>query len=423
MDQATLNAPALPRHSGTRAEFPSLAADPDVVYLDSAATTQTPRRVIDAVAAHLADRTANPGRGGYPWATRASRLIAEVRSRTAAFIGAEHPEEVVFTAGATASLNAVAQGWGAAVLREGDEILYNPIDHSSLVLPWVALRQELAARGTRISLVPYDVTPTGEADTADIRRKLSPRTRLIVTSHVHGVFGARTTLRELRGHLDDSVHLLFDCSQSVGHVPVDVTELGADFATFSGHKMFALPGTGVLYCHRRVHGALAPFLPGGGTGVRLDRDAATGEPTVRRLAMPAAWENGTPNTPGIVALGEAIAFIEDHGLDRIGDQVTALTLRLIAGLRELPRVDLLPGVAFASCRVGYGIVSFTVRGERADDVGFALSALGFFVRTGQHCLSGDQFRDSVRVGLHLYTTPEDVDRFLGALQDILEGGG
>lgn len=160
-----------------RDEFPALLADPGVVYLDSASTTQKPRRVIDAVTAELAAETANPGRGAYPWASRAARRLLEVRERVARFIGAQGPDEVVFVPGATAGLNAVALSWGMANLADGDEILVSPLDHSSTVYPWVNLRQALARAGTRITLVPYSVTATGEADIGDIASKVSPRTR------------------------------------------------------------------------------------------------------------------------------------------------------------------------------------------------------------------------------------------------------
>jgi len=403
-----------------RAQFPALEA-PGVVYLDSASTTQVPRRVIEALTRHLAEATANPGRGGYPWSTRAARLVEDVRARVAGFIGAD-AEEIVFTAGATAGLNAVASAWAEANLHDGDEVLYSPADHASLVLPWIGLRDNLAARGVRIRLVPYRTTATGEADTEDIAGKLTQRTRLILVSHVHGVFGARTTLRELRGRVPEATRLLFDCSQSVGHIPIEVHELRADFVTFSAHKMFGLPGTGVLYCRRTTHAELAPFMPGGGVGLRVDENPATGEPTLRVDSIPGALEGGTLNTPGIIALGEAIAFVEDLGPDLIAEHSRAITLHLVDGLQRLRRIELLPGVAYAGCGVGYGIASFVVRGECADDIGFALSSMGFYVRTGRHCLTGDRFPDSVRVSAHVYTTHEDVDRFLEALAHVTEGG-
>ena len=236
-----------------REQFPALAADPGVVYLDSAATTQKPRAVIDAVTATLAGPAANPGRGSYPWSTRAEQRIAGVRAQAARFIGAAGADEIVFTPGATAGLNAVALSWGLASLADGDEILYSPFDHTSNVYPWVRLREVLARSGRRVTLVPYRVTAAGEADAADIAAKVTSRTRLITVAHVHHLFGGLTTLEELRGRLGPAVRLCFDCTQSAGHIPVDVGQLGCDFAVFSGHKMFGIAGTGVLYARRRVH--------------------------------------------------------------------------------------------------------------------------------------------------------------------------
>jgi len=401
-----------------RDEFPALLAEPGIVYLDSAATTQKPRRVIEAVAAELATATANPGRGAYPWSSRASRRVAEVRERVAGFIGAEGPDEVVFVPGATAGLNAVALSWGMANLADGDEILFSPLDHSSTVYPWLNLRQALARSGTRITFVPYSVTVTGEADTADIASKVSPRTRLIVATHVHSLFGAMTTLEELRGQLSDQVRLCFDCTQSAGHIPLDVAGLDADFAVFSAHKMFGIPGTGVLYARRRVHPELAPFLPGGGSAVRLDEGRLQG------LRMPEGLEGGTLDLPGITALGAALDFIEELGIGRIAAHGQALTRFLVARLREIPHLTLLPGVAWGRCPAGYGIVSFRLDGVRSDDLGFALSAHGFYLRAGRHCLpAGSGYEDSVRVSTHVYNSGEELNRLAGVLSGLAEGAG
>lgn len=320
--------------------------------------------------------------------------------------------------GATAGLNAVAMSWGMANLADGDEILFSPLDHSSNVYPWVNLRQALARSGTRITLVPYSVTASGAADIGDIASKLSPRTRLIAVTHVHNVFGSMTTLEELRGRIGAQVRLCFDCTQSAGHVPVDVARLDADFAVFSGHKMFGIPGTGAAYFRRRVHPELAPFLPGGGSAIQL-RDGR-----LQGLGMPEGMEGGTPNLPGIAALGAALQFIGELGIDRIAAHGQALTSFLISRLREIPHLTLLPGVAWSDCLVGYGIVSFRLEGVRPDDLGFALSAHGFYVRAGRHCLpSGSGQEDSVRVSMHVYNSGTELRRFADLLSDLAEGAG
>lgn len=394
--------------------FPALAESAEV-YLDSASTTQKPRPVIEAVHRYHSSRTANAGRGSYPWATTLTRAVAGVRARTAEFLGAA-PEEVVFTAGATAGLNAVALAWGLATLDDGDEILYSPRDHASNVYPWQHLQATLRRFGRHIRLVPYRVTALGEADIDDIAAKLGPRTRLITVSHLHHVFGARTTLEELRGRLDPRVLLCFDCSQSAGHIPVDVEELGADFAVLSAHKMFGAPGTGVLYCRGRVHDQLTAFLPGGNSGVAATDSGLAAGP------MPDRLEGGTPNLPGLLALGAALEFLDTIGLDTIAAHNRALTGHLIEGLRAVPGLEFLPGPAYAPCETGYGIVSFTLDGIGATDLGFVLAESGFLVRTGAHCVPSGSAAvaddDSVRVSTHLYNTAAEIDRFVRCVTTI-----
>ncbi|WP_245839199.1 aminotransferase class V-fold PLP-dependent enzyme [Nocardia donostiensis] len=402
-------------HQDVRALFPALTATHEV-YLDSASTTQKPRPVIDVVQRYHSSRTANIARGAYPWAAELTREITRIRARAAAFIGAQHTDEVVFTSGATAALNAVTLSWGLAALNDGDQILYSTTDHASAVYPWHQLRGMLARFGRHIELVPYRVTELGEADTADIATKLGPRTRLIAVSHLHHVFGGVSTVEELRDELDPEILLCFDCSQSGGHLPVDVTELRADFAVFAGHKMFGAPGTGILYCRRRVHQQLLPFLPGGNSGVRV---TGTG---LEPLGMPEALEGGTPNIPGILALGAALEVLESLGMATITAHNRALTLRLIDGLRGVPGLDFLPGPAYAPCATGYGIVSFTLDGMSAADLGFVLGEYGFLVRAGAHCVPNrsDPDPESVRVSTQIYNTAAEIGRFIDCVRTIAE---
>lgn len=409
---------AAPAQAAVRKLFPALAESTEV-YLDSAATTQKPRPVIDVINHYHSSRTANAGRGTYPWATSLSGRITRIRQRAAAFIGAAHADEVVFTGGATAALNAVALSWGLAVLEDGDEILYSPNDHASNVHPWHHLRGLLARFGRRLELVPYRVTAAGAADTTDILAKVGPRTRLITTSHLHHVYGGLTTLEELRGRLDPEILLCFDCSQSGGHLPVDVTELDADFAIFAAHKMFGTPGTGILYCRRRVHDRLVPFLPGGNSGVRVS------EAGLVPAAMPALLEGGTQNIPGILALGSALEVLESLDVAAIAAHNRMLSLRLIEGLRPIHGLEFRPGPAYAPDPVGYGIVSFTLDGISAADLGFVLSELGFLVRTGLHCTVAPEespagHDDSVRVSTHIYNTADEIDRFTKCVMTIAE---
>ncbi|MFC4128180.1 aminotransferase class V-fold PLP-dependent enzyme [Nocardia rhizosphaerae] len=407
----TTHAPT-PVPASVRDRFPALA-DPAVVYLDSAATTQKPQAVITAVTAYHSAQTANAGRGTYGWATALAARIEAIRGRAAGFVGAEYPDEIVFTSGATAALGAIAHSWGTAQLADGDEILYSPADHAANVLPWHHLRDTMARFGHRIVLRPYRTTAAGEADVADILAAVGPRTRLITTSHLHHVYGGLTTLAELRGRIDPAILLCFDCSQSGGHLPVDVRDLGADFAVFAGHKMFAAPGVGLLYCHRRVHDRLRPFLPGGNSGVRVGADGLVGS------GMPRLLEGGTANIPGILSLAPAFDLLDELDPTAVAAHNRELTLRLIARLRPVPGLEFLPGPAHAGRAVGYGIVSFTLDGISAADLGFVLADAGFLVRTGAHCVpSAEAGAGSVRVSTHLYNTLDEIDRFAAYLTRI-----
>ncbi|PFX04813.1 putative cysteine desulfurase [Nocardia farcinica] len=397
--------------------FPALA-DPAHTYLDSAATTQKPVPVIDTVTRYHRERTANAGRGSYPWSTALAGRITETRARTAAFLGAGHTDEIVFTPGATAALNAVALCWGLAVLDDGDEILYSPADHASNVLPWHHLRGLLGRAGRRIDLVPYATTRRGTADIDDILARASPRTRLVTVAHLHHVYGGRTDVAALRAGLDRRVALCVDASQSAGHLPLDVTALGADFTVLAAHKMFGAPGLGVLYCGRRVHDSLLPFLPGGNSGVRV------GDSGLESTGMPHLLEGGTPDIPAVLALGSALDVLESLGRDRIAAHNHLLTRRLIDGLRTVPGLDFLPGPAHGPETDGDGIVSFTLDGIAAADLGFVLAEHGFLVRTGSHCVPAAHraapHRDSVRVSTHVYTTVEQIDRFVRCVATIAE---
>lgn len=380
-----------------RAEFPFFAAHPDLVYLDSAATTQKPRTVLDAMARHLATDAANPGRGTYRLATAATRTVEEVRGVVAGFLGAGDPASIAFTSGATAALNAIVQCWARPNLRPGDEVLVSASDHAACVRPWYAAAGELGLR-----LVPYRRTASGDPDVADLAAKLTPRTRAVVVTHVHNVFGELAEVAEIRRRVGPEVVVCLDAAQSAGHTWVDVRELGADAVAFSAHKMFGPPGTGVLWAAPRLVETMRPAVVGGGMA--------------GRTGLAGVLEAGTPNTGGIVGLGAAVRFVESLGIARIGAHVGALTQALVERLEAMPHVRLLPGVAFSTaCRSGYGIVSFQVDGVSASDVGFVLDDAGICVRTGGHCVHddtapGEAAGDSVRVSMHAYTTEAEVER-------------
>jgi cysteine desulfurase/selenocysteine lyase len=394
-----------------RAEFPFFAANADVVYLDSAATTQKPSRVIDAVADQLGPSCATVGRSGHRLARSATAMVHAARQEVAAFLGAE-PADLAFTSGATESLNIIAFQWGMGNLRDGDEVMVCLDDHAAAVKPWLEVRSRLGEMGVDVSVVPFDSYIHGDYDTSDLASKLSPRTRLVAVSHVHHISGMEMELARLRTIIPADVAISIDAAQSVGHIPVDVRSLGVDFVSFSGHKMFASPGVGALWAHPARRPEMRPARVGA---------ASTGEfRTGRDDALATIVEAGTPNIVGIRSMLEAVRFIGDLGIERIEARLLELTQRLLSQLRSLPNIRFTPGPAHCPCAVGHGILSFAVQGVSSLDVGFVLDSQSICVRAGGHCLPvpGRDLADAIRVSLHVYNTEQEIDRFVLAMSEI-----
>lgn len=384
-----------------RAEFPFFEAHPDLVYLDSAATTQKPRTVLEAIERHLRSEAANPGRGSYRLASTLTRSIEDVRVRIATFLNAPDPSQVAFTSGATASLNAVVQCWAAENLSTGDEVLLSSSDHAANVAPWYLL-----AERTGIRIVEYRLTASGDPDIADLAALLTSATKVVVLTHVHNVFGERTSVTEIRKRTGPNIVISLDAAQSVGHTTVDVSQLGADFVAFSGHKMFGPAGIGVLWASDRVVDNMRPATVGGGMS--------------GRSGLASIIEAGTLNTSGIVGLGAAIDFIESIGVPSLSSRLSRMTRGLVDRLESMSHIDLLPGIAFSSgCSFGYGIVSFRVQAMSAADVGFVLDDAGICVRTGGHCAHDAELSgESVRISLHAYNTEDEIERTCDALSTL-----
>ena len=407
----------IPIDHSFRKYFPGLYQQQKLVYLDSASTTQKPHSVLEGMNEYYQQYCANAGRGNYTWAQRVTDGINSVRAKVAAFVHAQHASEIVFTAGTTAGLNMIAYAWGLHNLRSGDEILYCPDDHKANVLPWLHLQALLQRFGTTIHLIPYRITSSGEIDHENIRAKASSKTRLITLTHIHNVFGTLNDIARIRTLVGQEVLLSLDAAQSVGHLAVDVQELGVDFLSFSGHKMFAAPGTGVTWIHTRIHDQLSPFLVGGEQ--EIASPSSSGETHLHTYEMPHLLEAGTLNIPGILSLGRAIDFINDITLTTIEQHGKTLTYYLLHHLQQIPEVIFLPGIAYSKRPVGYGILSFYFEGYTASELGFILSSQNIYVRVGTHCARGRAAQqDSVRISLHVYNTTEEIDTCMAILQEL-----
>lgn len=398
--------------AGIRDEFPLLsqrAGGKPLVYLDSAATSQKPRPVLEALSEYYSSYNANVHRGIYWLAEEATARYEEARNKIASFVGAARPEEVVFTRGTTEALNLVAATWGRANIGPGDEVLLTEMEHHSNIVPWQMLAAE---RGATLRYVP--VTDEGRLDLDAFDRLLAGRPKLVGLAHQSNVLGTINPVRHIadRAHQAGAV-VVVDAAQSVPHQRVDVAALGADFLAFSGHKMLGPMGIGGLWARYALLDAMPPYHGGGEmiTSVRLDRSTYK--------APPYRFEAGTPNVAGAIALGVAVDYMRKVGLDAITEQVHDLTAYALLRLKEVPGLTIY-GPQTATDRGG--AVAFTLDRVHPHDVAQVLDGEGIAVRAGHHCAEPLHRRfgipASARASFHLYNTRADVDALVEGLLKV-----
>ncbi|MGH3910283.1 MAG: cysteine desulfurase [Pseudonocardiaceae bacterium] len=402
-----------------RADFPILSRtvrdDRPLVYLDSGATSQRPRQVLDAERTFLEQHNAAVHRGAHQLAEEATDAYESARSRIAAFVGAQ-PEEVVFTKNATEGINLVAYALSNATtagpeverftLRPGDEVVVTEMEHHANLVPW----QELCRR-TGATLRWYGVTDAGRLDLDSL--ELSERTRVVAFTHQSNVMGTVPPVAELvrRARAVGALTVL-DACQSVPHAPVDFLALDVDFGVFSGHKMLGPSGVGVLYGRRELLEALPPFLTGGSMIELVKMEGSTYAPPPQR------FEAGVPMTSQAVGLGAAVDYLGEVGMDRIAAHERALTARTLAGLAELEGVRII-GPTDTEHRGG--AVSFVLDDVHAHDAGQVLDDRGVAIRVGHHCAWPLHRRfgiaATVRATFALYNTPAEVDALLTTVDE------
>lgn len=372
-----------------RSHFPFFKNNPGITYLDSASTAQKPDVVIRAVSDYLESGVANPERGTYDLAQNIETKVEETRKEVARFIGGSGVGNVFFTSGTTAGLNLLAQGLGHKLSSE-DEVLVHPSDHQACVAPWAQ---------TGATTRHYKIDPnTGLIDTESILSQVSDATKVVVVTHSHNIFGVVNDVAKLKNALPDHCLLIVDAAQTVGHVPVNVETMGADAIAFSGHKLFALEGVGVLWVSPRIREVLRPVHFGGGAN---------------------AFEPGTRNTAGILSLGAALKFIEGIGIENIESHIQKLNRYAIKMLGTIPGIEFLPGSAFDNTLLNTGIVSFNITNLPASDAADQLNEHGICVRAGAHCsFEENPLYDSLRVSTHIYNTEEDIDKLISALSAL-----
>ena len=391
-----------------RRDFPILQRTVNgkpLVYLDSGATAQKPERVIEAVNRLHREQNANIHRGVHQLSAEATELYEQARERVRTFIGAASREEVIFTAGATASINTVAYAWSERFLHEGDNIIISEMEHHSNIVPWQAVAER---RGAEIRVLPFD--EEGRLMTEQLDTLLDERTRMVAVTQASNTLGTRPDLRPIieKAHAVGA-HVMVDGCQGVVHGGVDVVALDCDFYAFSGHKLYGPTGIGVLYGKRELLNEMPPFLFGGDMVDRVSFEKTTYAP------LPLKYEAGTSNYIGAIGLGEAVEYLRGFDLREVEEHEMSLMryaeeqLRRIDGLR-----------IYGSTKDKCSIISFNVEGVHHYDLGMILDKLGIAIRTGQHCAEPVMTHFGItgmcRASIAMYNTREEMDTLVRGVE-------
>ncbi len=395
-----------------RADFPILAQRPHgkkLVYLDSAATTQKPRQVIEALTEYYSGYNANIHRGIHFLSEKATAAYEAGRGKAQRFLGADAAEEIVFVRGTTEGINLVANTFARTRLQAGDEVLITGMEHHSNIVPWQMLCEQT---GALLRHVPLN--DQGEASLDEFKRLLSPRTRFASIVHISNALGTINPVHEMiQAAKSASVPVLVDGAQAAAHVSVNVKELDCDFYCLSGHKLYGPTGIGVLYGKREHLEAMPPYQGGG----EMISSVTFEKTTYNRV--PHKFEAGTPNIAGVIGLGAAIDYVSELGLERIA----AHENRLLA--YALEKVASVPGVRFLGApRERASIVSFSMDGVHPHDMGTILDREGIAIRAGHHCAQPVMERFGIpataRASFGVYNTTEEVDDLVRGLSRVKE---
>ena len=400
-------------HYDYRNDFPLLMQN-KIIYIDNAATSQRPQCVIDAEGDFYKNYNANPLRGLYSLSVEATEVYENAREAIRKFIGAEKSNEIIFTRNTTESLNLVAYSYGLSNVKKGDEIVVSIMEHHSDLLPW-----QMVAETCGAELKFIECAKDGSIDLEKVKELITSRTKIVAMTQVSNVLGREYPVKEIAklAHEKGAV-MVVDGAQSTPHMRVDVTDLDADFFAFSGHKLLAPMGIGVLYGKEELLEKMPPFLSGGEMIDSVTRTSAV------YAELPHKFEAGTVNAAGAAGLKAAIDYIEKVGFDYIGEREIALTSRAIEKMKKIPHVNI---IGSENADEHTGIVTFTIDNVHPHDISELLAADGIAVRAGHHCaqplLMHLGLNSTARASFAFYNTEDEVDKFTDSVATIRERMG
>lgn len=395
-------------HYDYRNDFPLLMQN-KIIYIDNAATSQRPQCVIDAEGDFYKNYNANPLRGLYSLSVEATEVYENAREAVRKFIGAEKSNEIIFTRNTTESLNLVAYSYGLSNVKKGDEIVVSIMEHHSDLLPW-----QMVAKTCGAELKFIECAKDGSIDLEKVKELITSRTKIVAMTQVSNVLGREYPVKEIAklAHEKGAV-MVVDGAQSTPHMRVDVTDLDADFFAFSGHKLLAPMGIGVLYGKEELLEKMPPFLSGGEMIDSVTRTSAV------YAELPHKFEAGTVNAAGAAGLKAAIDYIEKVGFDYIGEREIALTSRAIEKMKKIPHVNI---IGSENADEHTGIVTFTIDNVHPHDISEILAADGIAVRAGHHCaqplLTHLGLNSTARASFAFYNTEDEVDKFTDSVATI-----
>lgn len=391
-------------------DFPILE-NKNIAYLDSGATTQKPKQVIEAIKKFYETSNANPHRGAYGLSIEATEIYEGTRTKIAKFINAKHREEIIFSKNATESLNLIAYSYGMNNLKKDDEVVISIMEHHSNLVPW-----QKVTKVTNSKLKYMYINENYELSDEEIENKITDRTKIVGITHISNVLGTINNVKKIieYAHKKGAI-VIVDASQSIPHMKIDVQDLDADFLVFSGHKMLAPLGVGVLYGKKELLEKMTPFIMGG------DMIEYVYEQDTTFAELPNKFEAGTQNVEGVVGLGAAIDYIESIGYDKIQE----IEKEVVSyAKQELSKLDYLTLYMTSNEDKHSSVLSFNINGVHPHDVASILDSVGVCVRSGNHCAQPLMrflgIDSTCRASFYLYNTKEDVDSLVNGLNKAYE---